>query len=202
VQSAGFDFYCLNSTWQQRQIMWTKEALYVARPNETIVIDSIPLNEIHAVLEMNDDSDTLRLQQTFNRSRNSFYTEKKDDAEAPKEIDPPTISNDASFFSRKFSAKFVLQIKTALDGVVAGRTLYLSTRSNQNSEDRRQALVSTLWDAVSIAHRKALVMSRFQKVQEKIRWIQGSLVFQISMAILIMMVPKCPSVPLPSPILS
>jgi hypothetical protein len=175
--------------------VWTKDAFYVARPNETNILDSIPLHEINDVMEMSDDPDATKFQQM--RSKQNVYsrtdTERKDGPDGTRDIMHPTIFNDSSFFSSKSSAKCVFQIKTALDGVVAGRTLFFSTRTETDPEQQRQAIVSTLKDAVATAHRKALVMSRFQKAQEAVRWIQGSLVFQIFMAILIMMVLNFPS---------
>ncbi len=82
----------------------------------------------------------------------------------------------------------VFQVKTALDSVIAGRTIYLSTRNDVDPEQRRQALVSALREAVSTAQKKALALSRFQKSQEIVRTVQKSFLFQILMSILIILV--------------
>jgi hypothetical protein len=170
--------------------VWTKDSLYVARPNDSTVIDSIPLNEIHAVMEMNEEPDYLKTNQQsfYHRLKNNIQTDKKDEAEAPTELEVLRASQGSSFFSRSSKKNCVLQIKTALDGVVAGRTIYLSTRTDPNPEQRRQAVVVSLNDAAVIAQKKALAMSRFQKAQERVRMIQGSLPFQVFMAALIMLV--------------
>ncbi len=81
-----------------------------------------------------------------------------------------------------------MQIKTIMDSVIAGRTLYLSTRQDHSPEQQRQAIVTSLSDAVAIARKKAQVLSRFQKTQEQVRWVQSSMIFQMVMAVLIMLV--------------
>jgi hypothetical protein len=142
---------------------------------------------------MNDEPDVSLKQPSFvSRSKNSFSDVKEESVETrdyKREIN--AAAPDASFFSRNSTTSCVLQIKTIVDSVIAGRTLYLSTRLDHNPEQRRQAIVSSLCDAVAIARKKALVQSSFQKTQEQVRWVQGSLVFQTSMAILIMLVSAC-----------
>ena len=173
----------LSSIWQEMRIVWTKDTLFVARPNETRIIDTLPLFEIQAVLDMNEEPDlAFKPGSLMGRSR-STYSEKKEPSE-----DNPASTGDASIFSGKSAIKCVLQIKTVINSEIAGRTLYLSTRNDINPEQRRQAVVSSLWSAVVAAQKKALALSRFQKSQEKVRQVQGSLAFQIAMAILIMLV--------------
>ncbi len=168
--------------------MWTKDSLYVARPDSASAIDTIPLYEIRAVIEMNDDSDSTMKQSFMNRPRNSLPDKKEDEDGSFRDKEPTATVQDASLFSRNSTANCVLQIKTAVDSVLAGRTLYLSTRNGANPDEQRQAIVSSLSNAVEIAKRKVLTMSRFQKSQEQVRWVQGSNAFQMLMAILIMMV--------------
>ena len=177
--------------WEQRRIVWTRDKFYVTRLNSCEAIETLPLNEIQAVVEMNDEPDALIKQQGFvSRAINSF-TENKEEPEETlrehqRELD--AAGHDAAFFSRNSTTSCVLQIKTIIDSVIAGRTLYLSTRLDHNPEHQRQAIASSLCDAVAVARKKALVMSSFQKTQEKVRRVQGSLAFQMAMAILIILV--------------
>jgi hypothetical protein len=165
------------------RIVWTKDTFYVARPNESRIIDSLPLFEIQAVMEMNEEADaSFKSTGVMNRTKGVF-ADRKDGSQENIASAP-----EATFFSRNSTIKCVLQIKTVIDSEIAGRTLYLSTRNDTDPEQLRKAVVSSLWNAVEAARRKALAMSRFQKSQEKVRWVQGSLLFQIAMAILIMLV--------------
>jgi hypothetical protein len=81
-----------------------------------------------------------------------------------------------------------LQIKTSLDGLNSGKTFYLSTRGSTNPDQTRQSVVSQLRTLSTTARRKAEAKSRFQKSQEKVQIVQGSLAFQLFMALLIMVV--------------
>jgi hypothetical protein len=139
-------------------------------------------------VEMNDEPDSSIKQQSFViRPKNSF-TENRDDPDETLRDISATVAHDASFFSRNSASSCIMQIKTIRDSVIAGRTLYLSTRQDHNPEQLRQAIVSSLCEAVSSARKKALVLSNFQKSQEQVRSVQGSLVFQMAMASLIMLV--------------
>ncbi len=142
-------------------------------------------------MEMNDEPDTNIKQQTFViRNKNSFHENKEetDDTLRDSSRDIETVAQDASFFSRNSATSCVMQIKTIMDSVIAGRTLYLSTRQDHSPEQLRQAIVTSLSDAVAIARKKAQVLSRFQKTQEQVRWVQSSMIFQMVMAALIMLV--------------
>ena len=202
--------------WELRRIVWTKDSLYVSPPNSTRAIDTLPLNEIQAVVEMNDEPDpNFKQPHVVNRSRSTYVDRKEDDdgsfrdnwhrsfvgrpktSIADKKEDDDDLfrdrencatSQDASLFSRNSTANCVLQVKTVVDSVIAGRTLYLSTRNDANPEQQRQTVVTSLSNAVVIAQRKAQAMSRFQKTQEQVRWLQGSNTFPMCMAALIMMV--------------
>ena len=192
--------------------MWTRDSLYVAPPNSTRAIETLPLNEIQAVVEMNDEPESNSKQLSFlnrkcshkddddgsfrdsrprslvNRARTLHSDKKQDDDGMFREKENSPTAQDASLFSRNSTANCDLQVKTVVESVIAGRTLYLSTRLDHNPEQQRQAIVSTLCDAVAIARKKALVMSSFQKSQEKVRRVQSSLAFQIAMATLIILV--------------
>jgi hypothetical protein len=180
----------VNRKWDHRRVVWTKDQFYVARPNSLQAIESLPLNEIQAVMEMNDEPDVALKQASFSRRSKSSLTETKeetiDSRDHHREID--AAAQDAAFFSQNSATSCVLQIKTVLDSVIAGRTLYLSTRLDHSPEQQRQAIVSSLCDAVAVARKKALVMSSFQKTQEQVRRVQGSFAFQMTMASLIILV--------------
>jgi hypothetical protein len=96
--------------------------------------------------------------------------------------------DELSLFSGNANLSNILQVQTSLEGMCAGRTLYFSTRNGQHAEKRRQAIVSALSAAIKAAKRKSIAKSRFQKSQEKVLAVQGSMAFQIAMAILIMLV--------------
>jgi hypothetical protein len=174
-----------NRKWDHRRIVWTRDQFYVTRINSLEAVEAIPLNEIQAVVEMNDEPDTVLKQPSFlTRPKNSVVENNEEPVEASRDSN----AAEASLFSRNSTTNCVLQIKTMMDSVIAGRTLYLSTRHDHNSEQQRQAIVSTLSDAVAVARKKALVLSSFQKSQEKVRRVQGSLAFQMAMAALIILV--------------
>jgi hypothetical protein len=171
----------------------------VARPGEITAIDVLPLHEIQAVIEMNDVTEaTLKSIQSLNSTSGVFYrpksfvTERKVDSEATHKLQQPGDEDDALIFSQNSSTS-VLQIKTVINSCIAGRAYYLSTRKDQSPEQRRQAIVSDLGAAVAVAQRKAIALSQFQRSQENVRWIQGSVAFQITMAVLITLVSAPPS---------
>jgi hypothetical protein len=192
--------------------VWTRDSLYVAPPNSTRAIETLPLNEIQAVVEMNDEPESNSKQLSFlnrkcshkddddgsfrdsrprslvNRARTLHSDKKQDDDGMFREKENSPTAQDASLFSRNSTANCDLQVKTVVESVIAGRTLYLSTRNDANPEQQRQTVVTSLSNAVVIAQRKALAMSHFQKTQEQVRWLQGSTAFQMCMAALIMMV--------------
>ena len=87
----------------------------------------------------------------------------------------------------------VLQIKTTADGLSSGRTYYVSTHSNANATEARQALAKQLSLHAKIARRKAEAKSRFERSQEKVKAIQCSAAFQLCMAALIMAVSQTQS---------
>lgn len=181
----------VNRKWDHRRIIWTKDHLYITRPNCSDAIEKLPLDEIQAVIDMNDEPDlTITKPSSFVLRPSISYTEnvgEKLEASEPPEDD--IILQDSSFFSRKNSStSCILQIKTIIDGAVAGRTLYLSTLLDSNPEQQRQAIISRLLDAVAVARKKALVLSRFQQAQGQVRWVQSSTSFQMAMAALIMLV--------------
>ncbi len=184
----------MSSIWRPRKIVWTKDTMYVARTDDNTVIEALPLHAIKAVIEMTDDVEgTFKHFQSMSgislTRQKSLLAERREESDRViQEGEDTTIGEDASFFSQKASVSSSLQIKTGSDSVIAGRSYYLSARNDHNPEELRQVIVSSLRAAVLVAQKKARAMSRFQKSQEQVRSVQGSMVFQIAMAILIMMV--------------
>ncbi len=175
--------------------MWTKDTLYITRVSETAAIDTIPLDEIHTVIAMSDDVDgnSIKPAQTSQSTARGVTTNKHSSSELQQDYNmvntehSPDVDELSMFFG---NAKLnnILQIQTDMLGTSAGRTLYFSTRNGLQAEKRRQAIVSALTAAVTVAKRKAHAMSRFQKSQEQVLLVQGSMAFQIAMATLIMLV--------------
>ncbi len=186
-------FSCEVSIWRPRRIVWTRDTFYVSRPGETTALDVLPLHEIQAVIETNDEPEsTVKNLHGLGGasgviSKPNSFAEKKA-ITSLKNCEQSADEGDASIFSQKASNRSILQIKTAVDSCIAGRTYYLSTRNDHHPEQKRHSIVSSLGDAVVVAQRKAIALSRFQKTQEKLRWVQGSFAFQITMAVLIMLV--------------
>jgi hypothetical protein len=96
--------------------VWTKDSLYVARPTVTTVIDTIPLDEIHAVMEMNEEPEPLKStqQSLFNRLKSNVHTERRDEAEDSAEDLEATLATEAShgsaIFSRSTKKNCILQV--------------------------------------------------------------------------------------------
>ncbi len=87
------------------------------------------------------------------------------------------------------SRQSILQVKTILDGFNLGRVYYLKP---SNGSATGACIVRALSEAVSSAKRIAERKSRFEKSQDAVRGIQESLCFQITVAILIMLVSEPP----------
>jgi hypothetical protein len=187
--------YTVFRIWRPRKVVWTKDDLYISRPGTLVVVDCVPLREIEDVMEMSDDS-----VQT-NKSSVSLVSVKSTVSKADFQEIPDTCTKveDNSSGGKRFLVQAqqcnILQIKTALDGYNSGKTYYLSTRHNANPEQDRQIIVSQLSARVKISRRKAEAKSRFQKSQEKVQIVQGSLTFQLVMAAFIVVVIILPYLP-------
>ena len=190
--------------WRPRKIVWTKDMLYIARPEGQEIIDDVPLHEVEEVMTMSEEIDpiTKSLIDKSKPNRDFFFkgdlvigsTTALNDPETAIERNEEQergagLQGSASKFSLVHANQsHSLQIKTALDGLNSGKTYYLSTRSSPNPEQTRQSIVSQLLANSMKARRKAEAKSRFQKSQEKVQRFQSSLAFQLAMALLIMVV--------------
>jgi hypothetical protein len=208
-------------------VLWTKDTFYVAREGDPTVVDSIPLHELLAVMEMDGDSENSS---TF---RNTSFTHDVQNAtDCPRATSGGLrgarsgvtggirgnvrrrgggsdlgLSTDNGedvdgaelrSWTNCLQANYTLQIKTVPDGLNSGRTYYLSTRNGIAPEARRQAIVETLREAAEVARRRAEAKSRFERSQERAQWVQGSMAFQVFMATLIMVVRGAPPTPQPT----
>ena len=195
--------------WRPRRIVLTRERFYIGRPASLDVNDSIPLHEIDEVIAMDDESEpTPRALSLASKSINIISRDSPISRSGVPDFSPPPLD---SFRPAKFSEDIstspatenentyraflaqsrlnnVLQIKTAADGLSSGRTYYISTRSNSNAADCRQALVKQLSAQARIARRKAEAKSRFRRSQDKVKAVQSSMPFQLCMASLIIAV--------------
>ena len=171
--------------------------MYIAC-GETLV-DTVPLHEILAVSEMNDDTAlTSRLPSSasakftlngpsseFSRACSSAArtgsSERTTKANLEHDANMSRGMLRASGIGNKFST---VHIKTTLDGFNFGKTYYLRPASKCSV----QLLVSELASAVKFAkerlHRKSIVA----KSQDCVKRVHGSFAFQMLMALLIMTV--------------
>jgi hypothetical protein len=151
-----------------------------------VVVDSIPLSEIDDVMEMNDEP--IQANKYSKKGSLRLTPSKTDYAEIPDSCnkDEETAGGGKKFLVQAQSN--ILQIKTAIDGYNSGKTYYLSTRHTANPDLNRQIIISQLDVKVKAARRKAEAKSRFQKTQEQVQAVQGSLSFQLTMAVFIMVV--------------
>jgi hypothetical protein len=192
-------------TWRDRRLVWTKEELFFARHGALAIIDNIPLHEIDDVLEMNEETEQKTRSQSTIASTTTQFKPNKD---SPMAYIPPDIwpgqevltggeHNSSAYNMTGISTRIshlqahsssILQIKTAVFGFNAGKTYYVSTRRNDNPEECRKSIASQLIENVRAARRNAEAKSRFQRSQEKVQYVQQSLVFQLIMAFFIMLV--------------
>jgi hypothetical protein len=170
-----------------RRIVWTKDDLFISRHGTLVVVDSIPLSEIDEVMEMNDET----IPNTKALTGSSSLTPAKSTNSNLGEINDTENLYGGKKFLVHAQLSNILQIKTALNGYNSGKTYYLSTRQDANPELTRQTIVSQLSAKVKISKRKADAKSRFEKSQEQVQVVQGSLSFQLAMALLIMVVILC-----------
>jgi hypothetical protein len=174
------------------------------------IIDTIPLHEIEGVMEMNEETEqkTRSLSSASDSKSNrdspvsnSLENHVGQGSSARRLINTsyPTVlsqsgspaavsgaSNRISYLQAQSSS--ILQIKTTVNGRNAGKTYYVSTRANSNPEQCRKSIVLQLNENVRIARRNAEAKSRFQRSQERVQHVQSSFIFQLIMAIFIMLV--------------
>jgi hypothetical protein len=172
--------------WQSRQIIWTQDTMYIARGD--VLVDSIPLHEVMGVEEMTDEPDT-----SYHTPSTFFKVGAYEKKCALSEILSMRSGSHGKDLLNKHTAnsnrQSILQVKTILDGFNLGRIYYLKP---SNGSATGACIVRALSEAVSSAKRIAERKSRFEKSQDAVRGIQESLCFQITVAILIMLVSELP----------
>ena len=166
--------------------------------------DSIPLHEIDDVVLMDDNSEqspnlsSSKLSSLIKRENPSdfivpslFDSQRVDRSQATTSNSHATGGEGAHLeFLAQSRLSNLLQIKTLSEGVNSGRTYYITTRSSPDAADSRQSLVKQLSAHARIARRKAEAKSRFQRSQDKVKAVQSSRLFQLSMAALIIAVSR------------
>ena len=182
-----------NRIWQSRKIIWTRETFYVSR-GETLV-DTIPLNEILDVTEMNEESvspknlaagstRTLRSHTSASIFSERILLDKSDSKDS--------MDRD-SRKGAKGHRSGMLQIKTVPDGFNFGRSYYFKVSADCSSRE----IVGNLSRSAKSARKRSENKSRFKRSQDYVRSYQESFLFQIFVALLILLVSSPP--PLPSP---
>ncbi len=192
--------------WRDRRLVLTKEDLFLARNGALSIIDTIPLHEIDGVMEMNEETEqktrsvSTATDSKMNRDSPSTHSPencvgqgssasrllKRPDGSSRGPTGLSGSSNRISYLQAQSSS--ILQIKTTINGRNAGKTYYVSTRANSNPEQCRQSIVLQLNENIRIARRNAEAKSRFQRSQERVQHIQSSFIFQLVMALFIMLV--------------
>jgi hypothetical protein len=154
------------------------------------LVDTIPLNEIISVSEMNND-EAIPLRslkgssQTILRS-SSVISDRVllEQIDVDRESKRETVDRDSKRTAAKGHRLNILQIKTAPDGFNFGRTYYFKA----NIDVPGQAIVADLLHSSKVAKERMDRKSRFLKSQEIVRYFQESVVFQIIVAFLILLV--------------
>jgi predicted RNA-binding protein YlxR (DUF448 family) len=163
-------------TWQIRRVVITKETLSFALLDDDSEIDFIPLSEVICVEEMcgveeaNADGTTRKIGSGLNMLQKSMGSE---------DID---LQYDEDSTSRLFVNAF--QIATIPDGYNSGRSYYMQA----DSSEVKQKVIEQLQALSQSARTRAEVKSLFRKVQDHVRNVYTTRIFQSSAALLIIAV--------------
>ena len=168
--------------WQNRMILWTDDTLYVAR--EDSIVENIPLHEVVASEEMNDDHMPEQTMMETNKSQ----TFKQDLNKVQESSLAGNMKNAIELPSRKNltrgQVQTIIQLRTVSEGINFGRVYYFKP----SIETPASEMITRLSDASREAQQRSDRKSRFEKSQEFARRLQQSTLFQIAMGVLIMLV--------------
>ncbi len=147
--------------------MWTNDTVYIASAD--ILADTIPLNEIVSITEMNEDTDTAESGQTIplRRAISLASQNARNQSSSPSDDGLKCV-----------------QVKTSLDGFNSGRIYHLKL-GHQNPI---RYFISSLSAAVHAAKKASDQKTSFERSQEAVRAVCSSFTFQMLMALLIVMV--------------
>ena len=159
-----------------RRVVITKERLSFALLGDESEIDFIPLSEVISIEEMcGGEEDNTAGQQ----GRLKTLLQKSIALGFDNELE---LQDDEDSTSRLFVN--AIQIATIADGYNSGRSYYLQAES---SEDK-QKIIEQLRALTEIARKRAEVKTLFRKVQDRVRKVYNTRIFQCSAALLIVAV--------------
>ena len=162
-----------------RRVACTKSKLHFMLPDDDLIRDSIPLEEISTVDAMGESkSHGDRQNNTEVRLINSDDSVRR--ASKENSIKIPGIGKD----TQVFMCLNAFQIRTAPGGFNSGRVYYLQAES----KEERDGIMEKLCKLISNAKTKAKGTSRFIRSQEISRGIYESPAFQTVSALLIIVV--------------
>jgi hypothetical protein len=163
-------------TWQERRVLYSKDIVYFAPVEGDTVIDMIPIVEILAVSEENEEDESMKYASGESRveKHNSFpdqasFLRKKTPLDK-KEGVPKTANT--------------LSIATHPEGYNSGRKYYLQAESS----DIRTQVIRELTHLSKAARKAAERKSKFQRSQAKVKRIFLSYPFHVLMSITILVV--------------
>jgi hypothetical protein len=166
--------------WKGRTVLWTHDTLYFAHGE--VMVDSIPLHEIMSIEEMNEDLELSQsLQSPSIRPFISISTLERKNSTLDQGKDKTADTEQKKLTGHR---KCIIQLKTVPEGFNLGRIYYL--KANVDTPDR--LIITHLSEARIKAKGIAERKSKFQKSQDMMRKVQESLVFQIIVAMLILLV--------------
>jgi hypothetical protein len=166
------------------------------------MVDRIPLHEILSIEEMNEDPDLSKTIQSSSIKAQSIksqcirsQTMKSSSALSFERTNSSTdgvrlrkdkigIESEPRKLALKGHRQCIIQLKTLPEGFNLGRTYYL--KANYDTPDR--LIITQLSDARINAKRIAERKSRIQQSRDLMRTVQESLVFQFTVAVLILLV--------------
>ena len=172
--------FLVGRKWLRRTIVWTHDTLYFAHGE--IMVDSIPLHEILSIEEMNDDPElpkTLQSQSMISFAASSL--DRNNSGHGKHKNPSDCESKKEALIGHR---QCIIQLKTVPEGFNLGRIYYL--KANLDTPDR--LIITHLSEARTKAKTKQERKTRFQTSQDMVRTVQESFVFQVLVAVLILLV--------------
>ena len=158
--------------WQKRRLVCSRSKMYFCLPDEDVVRDSIPLEEIIAV-EFMGNGKKARLSDRSFSSVPSHIGSRESGVVNPFHQHDPTVTSHESF-----------QIRTVENGYNSGRTYYIQVQPKNDLD----ATISMIKVLVNSARKKAEVASRYNRAKLVARSVYDSSTFQMLSALLIILV--------------
>jgi hypothetical protein len=151
------------------------------------MVDSIPLHEIMSIEEMNEDPEVAKTSQ--NQTLKAFKAISFDKKNSASDLGKNKNAVDTEQKKLTLNHRHcIIQLKTVPEGFNLGRIYYL--KANVDTPDR--LFITDLSEARIKAKGMAERKSMFQKSQDMMRTVQESLIFQIIVAVFIVLVRSVP----------